>query len=200
MLTNWICQMAVPDGAAMREDWNRRVSQERVLAAFDKWRFAWLDMPALIRRTPEVYEFPLVDRDPTPAWSFGRVTLLGDAAHPMHPSGSQAGSQAVIDARALTGALLATPDPVTALKRYDQERRPAMNDITLRSRRLGPEAAMQLVEERAPHGFDRIDDVVTQKEIEVIAGSFLSAAGLDVETVNTRPSYVPADIGPGSRP
>ncbi len=200
VLTNWICQMAVPDGAAMREDWNRRVSQERVLAAFDKWRFAWLDMPALIRRTPEVYEFPLVDRDPTPAWSFGRVTLLGDAAHPMHPSGSQAGSQAVIDARALTGALLAAPDPVTALKRYDQERRPAMNDITLRNRRLGPEAAMQLVEERAPHGFDRIDDVVTQKEIEVIAGSFLSAAGLDVETVNTRPSYVPADIGPGSRP
>jgi 5-methylphenazine-1-carboxylate 1-monooxygenase len=197
LLTNWICQMTVPDDAAPREDWNRRVSQERVLAAFDTWRFAWLDMPALIRRTPEIYEFPLVDRDPVRAWSFGRVTLLGDAAHPMHPSGSQAGSQAIIDARALAAALLAERDPVEALLRYDRERRPVMTDITLRNRRLGPEAAMQLVEERAPHGFDRIDDVVSQKEIDAIARSFFAVAGLDVETVNTRPPFVPAD--PGSR-
>jgi len=191
LLTNWICQMTVPDSAAPGEDWNRRVPQERVLAAFDKWRFAWLDMPALIRRTPEIYEFPLVDRDPVRTWTFGRVTLVGDAAHPMHPSGSQAGSQAVIDARALTGALLKAPDPVDALQRYDCERRPVMTDITLRNRRLGPEAAMQLVEERAPHGFDRIDDVVSAKEIDAITASFSSAAGLDVESVNTRPTFVP---------
>jgi 5-methylphenazine-1-carboxylate 1-monooxygenase len=194
VLTNWICQMAVTDDAAPREDWNRRVSQERVLAAFEKWRFPWLDMPALIRRTPEIYEFPLVDRDPVQAWTFGRVTLLGDAAHPMHPSGSQAGSQAIIDARALTGALLRTPDPVDALKRYDGERRPVMTEITLRNRRLGPEAAMELVEQRAPHGFDRIDDVVGPEEIKAIATSFSATAGLDVETVNTRPSFVPADM------
>jgi 5-methylphenazine-1-carboxylate 1-monooxygenase len=194
LLTNWICQMGVSDQAVPREDWNRRVSPERVLAAFDRWRFPWLDTPDLIRRTPEIFEFPLVDRDPVQAWSFGRVTLLGDAAHPMHPSGSQAGSQAVIDARALTGAFLATPDPVAALKRYDGERRPAMSDITLRNRRLGPEAALQLVEERAPQGFDRIEDIVTRKEIESIAASFSSLAGLDVETVNTRPSYVSAEV------
>ncbi len=125
VMTNWICQMSVPDTAMAREDWNHRVSQERVLAAFDQWRFPWLDMPALIRRTPEIYEFPLVDRDPVRAWTFGRVTLIGDAAHPMHPSGSQAGSQAVIDARALTGALLKEPNQVEALQRYEAERRPA---------------------------------------------------------------------------
>jgi 2-polyprenyl-6-methoxyphenol hydroxylase-like FAD-dependent oxidoreductase len=87
------------------------------VAAFDKWHFPWLDMPALIRQTPEIYEFPLVDRDPVQAWTFSRVTLIGDAAHPMQPIGSQAGSQAIIDARALTGALLETPDAVEALKR-----------------------------------------------------------------------------------
>jgi 2-polyprenyl-6-methoxyphenol hydroxylase-like FAD-dependent oxidoreductase len=199
VLTNWICQMTVPDDAAPREDWNRRVEPKRVLAAFDSWRFPWLDLPAMIRRTPEIFEFPLADRDPVQAWTFGRVTLLGDAAHPMHPSGSQAGSQAVIDARALTSALLAATDPRDALERYDRERRPVMNDIVLRNRRLGPEAAMQLAEERAPHGFTQIDDVVTPQEIEAIAASFAAAAGLDVETVNTRPSYVPAARGPRAR-
>ncbi len=130
VLTNWICQMSVPKTAMEREDWNHRVSQEQVLAAFEQWRSPWLDMPELIRRTPDIYEFPLVDRDPVLTWTFGRVTLIGDAAHPMHPSGSQAGSQAVIDARTLTGALLKEPSPADALQRYEAERRHVLNDIT----------------------------------------------------------------------
>ena len=109
LLTNWICQMRVTDSPPPREDWNRRVRHERVLAAFDGWRFPWLDLVELIRRSPEIYEFPLVDRDPLPAWTFDRVTLVGDAAHPMQPIGAQAGTQAIIDARLLTAALLAVP-------------------------------------------------------------------------------------------
>jgi 2-polyprenyl-6-methoxyphenol hydroxylase-like FAD-dependent oxidoreductase len=200
VLTNWICQMSVPDTGMAREDWNQRVSQERVLAEFTQWRFSWLDMPALIRRTPDIYEFPLVDRDPVQTWTFGRVTLLGDAAHPMHPSGSQAGSQAVIDARALAGALLKEPSPIDALQRYEAERRPILNDITLRNRRLGPEAALQLAEERAPEGFDRIENVIGPDEIKSIADSFFATAGLDVETVNNRAPYVPASIGRQTHP
>jgi 2-polyprenyl-6-methoxyphenol hydroxylase-like FAD-dependent oxidoreductase len=190
MLINWICQKTVPDQAPPREDWNRRVEKEKVLAAFGGWKFPWLDFPPLIEQSPEIYEFPLVDRDPAAAWSFGRVTLLGDAAHPMQPIGGQAGSQAILDARALTRALNETPDPVAALGRYDGERRPAMNDVTLRNRNLGPEAAMQLAEERAPHGFARVEEVISRRELDAIVASFAAAAGLDVETVNTRPSYV----------
>ena len=134
-----------------------------MLSAFGGWRFPWLDLPALIERSSDIYEFPLVDRDPVPAWSFGRVTLLGDAAHPMQPIGGQAGSQAILDARALTRALVETDDPAAALERYDAERRPAMNDIIMRNRNLGPEAAMQLAEERAPNGFARVDDVISQR-------------------------------------
>src|SRR5262249_40600912 len=165
-------------------------------------RFDWLDMPDLIDRTPDIYEFPLVDRDPLPMWSSGRVTLLGDAAHPMQPIGSQAGSQAVVDARALAPALLAAAGPVEALRRYDAERRPVMNDITLRNRRFGPEAAMQLVEERAPGGFERIEDVISRTDLEDIARSFAAAAGLDPHDVNERPSFVsPArtPISPAAR-
>ena len=190
ILINWICQKTVPDRAPPREDWNRRVAKEDVVAAFGHWKFPWLDLPALIAQSPDIYEFPLVDRDPVAAWSFGRVTLLGDAAHPMQPIGGQAGSQAILDARALTRALSETDDPAAALVRYDGERRPAMNDIILRNRNLGPEAAMQLAEERAPNGFACIDDVISRHELDAIAGSFAAAAGLDVETVNTRPSYV----------
>src|SRR5262249_12129296 len=136
------------------------------------------------------FEFPLVDRDPVDRWTFGRVTLIGDAAHPMQPTGSQAGSQAIIDARVLTQALATILDPLQALARYDAIRRPALNDITLRNRRLGPEAAMQIVEERAPNGFARIEDVISREEMETISRSFHAAAGLDADTVNNRPSFV----------
>jgi 2-polyprenyl-6-methoxyphenol hydroxylase-like FAD-dependent oxidoreductase len=190
LLTNWLCQIAVADDAPPREDWNRRVSRETVLASFGQWRFPWLDLPTLVERTPNIFEFPLVDRDPVERWSFGRVTLIGDAAHPMQPIGSQAGSQAIIDARALTAALLSTRDPVEALQHYDHARRPAMNEITLRNRQFGPEAALQLAEERAPDGFKSIDDVIPRAELEAITASFASAAGLGVEAVNGRPSFV----------
>jgi 2-polyprenyl-6-methoxyphenol hydroxylase-like FAD-dependent oxidoreductase len=190
LLTNLICQMTVENAAPLREDWNRRVAKEKVLEAFDGWRFPWLDTPALIEQSPDFFEFPLVDRDPVSAWTHGRVTLIGDAAHPMQPIGSQAGSQAIVDARALTGALTASSDPVEALAQYDAERRPAMNNITLRNRGFGPEAAMQLVEERAPNGFVRIEDVISREELDSITRSFTTAAGLDVETVNSRPSFV----------
>jgi 2-polyprenyl-6-methoxyphenol hydroxylase-like FAD-dependent oxidoreductase len=195
LLTNWICQAAVDDTAAGREDWNRRVAKDKVLAAFAGWRFPWLDLPGLIDRTSDIYEFPLVDRDPLDAWTFGRVTLIGDAAHPMQPIGSQAGSQAIVDARALTAALLKHADPVEALARYDAARRPAMNAVTLHNRRLGPEAFLQLVEERAPDGFTRVDDVVSAAELDAIASSFALAAGLDADWVNSRPCYVPTASG-----
>ena len=173
-----------------REDWNRRVTKERVISTFGTWSFPWLDMRAMIEQSPEIYEFPLVDRDPVAAWTFGRVTLIGDAAHPMQPIGSQAGSQAIIDARILARALLTADDPAAALAFYEAERRPVMNDIILRNRVLGPEAAMQLVEERAPNGFADISNVITREEMDSIANSFKTAAGLDVETVNDRPSYL----------
>jgi len=177
--------------APPREDWNRKVDPDCFLDAFRDWRFDWLDFPRLVESTDEIFEFPLVDRHPVERWSFGRVTLIGDAAHPMQPTGSQAGSQAIVDARILTAALLAERDPVAALAGYDKARRPVMNDVTLRNRSLGPEAALQLAEERAPNGFAQIDDVIPRAELEGITRAFQQVAGLDPAALNARPSFVP---------
>ncbi|HKT18130.1 MAG TPA: flavin-dependent oxidoreductase [Stellaceae bacterium] len=190
LLTNWIAQMTVATAAPPREDWNRKVDRDRFFEAFRNWRFDWLDLPRLIEETAEIFEFPLVDRHPVDRWSFSRVTLIGDAAHPMQPTGSQAGSQAIVDARMLTAELMASTDPVEALERYDRKRRPAMNDVTLRNRKFGPEAAMQLAEERAPHGFKQIEDVIPRAELEEISRSFQVAAGLDPAALNSRPSFI----------
>lgn len=191
LLTNWIAQMTVSTSAPPREDWNRKVAADRFIDSFRDWRFDWLDFPRLVAETEDIFEFPLVDRHPVGQWSFGRVTLVGDAAHPMQPTGSQAGSQAIVDARLLTAELMAHADPVEALAHYDRTRRPVMNDITLRNRNFGPEAAMQLAEERAPNGFKAIEDVIPRDELERISRSFQVAAGLDPATVNDRPPLVP---------
>src|SRR5262249_62132397 len=119
-LINWVAELETPH--YRRWDWNRPGRLEDFIAAFADWQFDWLDVPALIRRAQSILEFPMVDRDPLPRWSFGRLTLLGDAAHPMLPRGSNGAVQAILDARALADRLAARTDWVDALANYDQAR------------------------------------------------------------------------------
>ena len=172
-----------------REDWNRPGRLEDFLPAFEHFRFDWLDVPALIRAAPVVWVYPMVDRDPLPRWTHGAMTLLGDAAHPMYPIGSNGASQAILDARVLTGCLRHyQADLERGLERYDQLRRPVTGGIALSNREQGPEAAMQLVEERAPDGFARLDDVVALAELEAIADKYKRLAGFSVKELNARRS------------
>jgi 2-polyprenyl-6-methoxyphenol hydroxylase-like FAD-dependent oxidoreductase len=174
---------------AEREDWNKPGKLDDFLPRFADWRFEWLDVPALIRAAEAVYVYPMVDRDPLPRWSHGPVTLLGDAAHPMYPIGSNGASQAILDARVLTGCLLHhRADPERGLTRYDEIRRAATSEIVLANRRQGPEAAMQLVEDRAPNGFARVSDVVSEAELAAIAESYKKLAGFSVAELNSRES------------
>lgn len=161
-----------------REDWNQPGVLDDFIGRFESWVFPWLDVPALIRSSSGTYRFPMVDRDPVDRWSFGRTTLLGDAAHPMYPIGSNGASQAILDARVLTACLRSHPDdPVRALERYDEERRPATGAIVLANRGFGPELPMKLVEERAPDGFADIADVITPDEIAEVTEGYRRTAG-----------------------
>jgi 5-methylphenazine-1-carboxylate 1-monooxygenase len=132
-----------------------------------------------VRATPQFFEYPMCDRDPLPWWTQGRVTLLGDAAHPMYPVGSNGASQAVLDARCLA-SLLARLPALEALAGYEAERRPKTTEIVHSNRRGGPERVVDVVSERAPEGFTRIEAVIAREELAAIAGGYAQMAGFAV--------------------
>ena len=187
---NFIAELRTDDTDLLeREDWNRPGDLADFLPQFTDWAFPWLDVPGLIASAPATLLFPMVDRDPVERWSFGRTTLLGDAAHPMYPIGSNGASQAILDARTLTGCLLSYVDDVErALQRYDEVRRPATSAIVLANRGLGPELPMQLVEERAPDGFDLLSDVISAEEILAVTDGYRKMAGFSLQQLHDRPS------------
>lgn len=179
-LINWVAELRVGgDKAPIPRDWNRRADKEQFAPAFEDWRFDWLDVPKLIAGAESVYEFPMVDRDPVPRWSHGRVTLLGDAAHPMYPVGSNGASQGILDAAALVDALSNEPDPVSALASYEAARLEPTARLVQTNRQLGPEIIMQFAEERAPDGFNDVAAVFAPGELEEIADRYKAIAGFD---------------------
>jgi len=185
-LLNWIAELAVPDYNQDVQDWNREVSIDVFKRPFESWDFGWLKVPEVIENSKHVFEFPLSDRDPIPQWSFGNMTLIGDAAHPMYPIGSNGASQGILDAEKLALELAAQDDAASAFANYESERRPATANIVLTNRKNGPEQVMQIAEERAPEGFTDIERVIPREELEAIAARYKQAAGFSVEVVNEK--------------
>ena len=189
-LTNWAVMARIADGAApppRREDWNRAglLDEVRPFIA-DRFRLGFVDPMALIEACGTFYEYPMCDRDPLPRWSFGRATLLGDAAHPIYPVGSNGASQAILDASALARHLTAAPDIAAALTNYDAERRPMTGAIVLTNRGGGPERVIDMMEARAPNGFDDIDSVASHAERESIVRGYAAMAGFTPKVVNRK--------------
>jgi 2-polyprenyl-6-methoxyphenol hydroxylase-like FAD-dependent oxidoreductase len=180
--------------------WEHTARLEDVLAPFTSFVLNFLDVPALIRGADTIYQYPMVDRDPLPAWHFGRVTLLGDAAHPMYPTSSNGASQAIIDARVLARELVLQPSIEAAIAAYDAERRPPTAGVVLANRQDGPEQCLEIVEQRAPDGFVDLDAVVSRAELEEIARRYKRTAGFDPEVLNTRPSLGSDGTVPTARP
>jgi len=189
-LLNWICDLKAEGGETpAREDWNRRGDPEDILPAFADWRWPGVDVPAMIAAAGAIYEFPMVDRDPLPRWTFGRATLIGDAAHPMYPIGSNGATQAVIDARALAFHLRRSSDVDSGLAAYEAERREATSRIVLMNRAQGPDKVMDLAQERAPNPEDDLDARLPMSERAAIAAEYKRVAGFDPATLNAKPSY-----------
>jgi 2-polyprenyl-6-methoxyphenol hydroxylase-like FAD-dependent oxidoreductase len=179
-LTNWAVQARVAEGGVppRREDWNRAGLLDDVAALVrERFRLDFVDPLALIEASGRFYEYPMCDRDPLPRWSHGRMTLLGDAAHPMYPVGSNGASQAVLDAVCLARHFASGLPVVAALAAYDAERRPTVNDIVLSNRAGGPERVIDVLEHRAPDGFDNIEAVAPYAERQAIVRGYASLAG-----------------------
>ncbi len=194
-LVNFIAEYRTDDRELLeREDWNRAGNLDDFAPRFDDWVFDWLDIPELLRSAPGTFLFPMVDRDPLDHWTEGRVTLIGDAAHPMYPIGSNGASQGILDARVLAGCIRShRNDPDRALAVYEAHRRPATSAIVLANRGLGPEMPMRLVHERAPEGFDHIDDVISPEEILEVTDGYRRTAGFALEALSSGVSLIDGD-------
>ena len=145
----------------------------------------------MIESTGEILEYPMVDRDPLDRWTFGRITLLGDAAHPMYPRGSNGAGQAIIDARFLTGRIKRLGATEEALKEYEKVRNPLTAKVVLTNRTDPPDSILREVWQRSKgQRFGRIEDVISAAELEAISERYKKVAGFDRETLRTRPSFV----------
>lgn len=188
-LINWVAEFKVgADQPMPTQDWEHAARAADAVAPFASFRFDFLDIPALIHGAIEVFQYPMVDREPLSSWDFGRVTLLGDAAHPMFPVGSNGASQAILDARVLARELALQPSIDQAVAAYDAARRPATSAVVLANRQIGPGRCLELVEERAPDGFTDLASVISQDELLAISQAYKRTAGFDPEILNNRPS------------
>ena len=181
-LINWVAEIETPH--YRRRDWNRAGARDDFIGAFADWHFDWLDVPAFIRAADSVLEFPMVDQDPLPRWSFGRVTLMGDAAHPMVPRGSNGAGQAILDTRAMASALAANADPVAAFAAYEKERLEKTTKIVLTNRTNPPDAILREVFERTHDTpFKAIGDVISHDELVALSDSYKQIAGFSKEAL-----------------
>ncbi len=193
---NWVAEITVDNSQGWRQgDWNRRVALSEISHHFDGWNFGWLDVPAMLRGASEIFEYPMIDRDPVPTWVDGRAALLGDAAHVMYPVGSNGASQAIVDARVLGAAMLVHGVSPTALQAYDNKLCADISALVLRNRGAGPFGLLGLVDERCGGVFDDINTVIPAAERDAYMARYKAAAGFAMEALNA----APPTIAPGAR-
>ncbi len=183
-LINWVGNIKEGKSKLTARDWNREADKARLVDLYKDWKFDWLDVPTMIDGAKAVYEFPMSDRNPLDKWTFGRVTLLGDAAHPMYPIGSNGASQAILDADCLTECLKSTSNPLEALVEYDKERVPAAAKVVLQNRAKGPDEIMDMMEDWFPKGFSK--DEIPHEELAKVMDNYKKVAGFDIQTLNQK--------------
>lgn len=192
ILLNWVCDLRTAEpGSEPFEDWDRTADKDLLLERYRDWQWQGIDVPSIIAGAGDVFEFPMVDRDPLPRWSHGRVTLAGDAAHPMYPIGSNGATQGIIDARSLAFHLAREGEPGAALAAYEADRREATARIVLGNRAGGPDKVLELANARAFDPGSDLDTLLPMAERETIASGYKKLAGFDPELLNRRASYSP---------
>ncbi|HZV58127.1 MAG TPA: flavin-dependent oxidoreductase [Sphingobium sp.] len=189
---NWIAEQTYDtDHDWSRSGWFRPVALADFAHQFDDFVYDWLDLPALLAGSQIAYENPMIDRDPLPTWVDGAVALMGDAAHPMYPTGSNGASQAIMDARAIGRIMLTHGVTPAALRAYDAELCEPIGQIAMRNRGAGPFGLLNMVEERCGGTFDNIDDVISFEDRAAFMLSYQQAAGFAKDRLNAAPRTIP---------
>ena len=184
-LINWVAEIQRP--TSTMNDWNKGGRLEDFLPTYEGWRFDWLDVGDLIRSADSVLEYPMVDKDPLPQWTFGRVTLAGDAAHPMYPRGSNGSAQGLIDARTLADLLAAGGDPEAALKAYQAARLEPTAKVVQTNRSAPPDIINLRVEELTGDlPFENLNDYISHAELRRLSDDYKRVAGFTVDLAATK--------------
>ena len=182
-LINWMAE--IQSEATTMNDWNQSGKAADFLDIFKDWTFDWLDVPALIANASQILEYPMVDKDPVAQWTFGRITFMGDAAHPMYPRGSNGSAQALIDARTLADELVQHDDPLVALKSYETLRLEPTANIVRTNRATPPDFIIMKADELSGgKPFRHIDDLISQTELKAISDNYAKVAGFSREAVD----------------
>lgn len=181
-LINWMAEIQTENAAI--NDWNKSGKLEDFLPIYENWKYDWLDIGELIRNADQILEYPMVDKDPVDRWTFGRVTFLGDAAHPMYPRGSNGAAQALIDARTLADILAKQGDAAAALKEYEAARLAPASKVVRTNREFPPDFLNIKVEElTGDKPFDRLEDYISQDELRALSDNYKKIAGFAVESL-----------------
>ena len=183
-LINWVANLREGKSKLTARDWNREADKQRLVDIYKNWNFDWLNVPEMIGKAEKVYEFPMSDRNPLDKWTEGRVTLLGDAAHPMYPIGSNGASQAILDADALCEALKSEHSAELALSVYEAERLPATSSVVLQNRAKGPDQIMDMMEEWFPEGFT--EKQIPYEALKEVMDNYKKVAGFDIKSLNLK--------------
>jgi 2-polyprenyl-6-methoxyphenol hydroxylase-like FAD-dependent oxidoreductase len=200
---NWIAEVTFDNSEGWQKTgWFRQVGIDDCLPHFKDWGWDWIDVPALLEGADTVFENPMIDRDPVSTWQDGPVILIGDAAHAMYPTGSNGGSQAIVDARVLGAAMLEHGVTETALTAFDAKLCGSISQLILRNRGAGPFGLLNMIDERCGGIFDNIDDVIPAEERAQFMAVYQAAAGFAKETLNAAAATIPkgarvAISGPG---
>jgi 2-polyprenyl-6-methoxyphenol hydroxylase-like FAD-dependent oxidoreductase len=187
-LVNWMAE--IQRNTFEQNDWNKPGDLADFFPIYENWRFDWLDVAQMIRDADQILEYPMVDKDPIDTWTFGRVTLAGDAAHPMYPRGSNGAAQAAIDARTLADLLRGHADPREALKAYEAARAGPAAKVVRTNREHPPDFINIKVEELVGgKPFDDLDKYISQDELRALSENYKRIAGFalaDVEAGSAR--------------
>jgi 2-polyprenyl-6-methoxyphenol hydroxylase-like FAD-dependent oxidoreductase len=185
-LINWMAE--ITQDTVSQNDWNKAGNLDDFFDIYKDWKFDWLDVAQMIRDADQILEYPMVDKDPIPRWTFGRVTLAGDAAHPMYPRGSNGAAQSAIDARTLADFLASSADPRDGLTSYEGARRDVTANIVRTNRAHPPDFINIKVEElTGDKPFDDLDKYITQDELRALSENYKKIAGFAVTDVSGRP-------------
>ena len=190
---NWIAEVTVDNSHGWQSSgWFEPVEIDEFIHHFEDWTYDWLDVPELLRSANIAYQNAMIDRDPVSTWIDGNVALLGDAAHPMYPTGSNGASQAIVDARVLGATLIEHGVTQDALAVYDKQLCGPISEVVLRNRGAGPFGLLNMVDEKCGGAFDDIDDIIPPAERNEFMAGYKAAAGFAIEKLNSSPPTIEA--------